>query len=136
MLCGISTAQSVAKSVTALTGKSPERIPIPDSLAVVREFVRNAKAIEDSLTRLYFARKEITTLKAQKREAEDGRDFLAVRYQACKLDAADLATQLYHTKDNLGRERQKRRWNQVQKWVMVGVTAGLGYLQLRPFLPP
>lgn len=107
-----------------------------DSLEVVNEFVRNARAIEDSLTKYNFAKKEIKTLRAQKKEAEDGRNNLAIKYQQCKLDAADYATNLYNVQDKLGRERRKRRWNQVQKWVMVGVSLGLTYLQLRPFLPP
>ena len=107
-----------------------------DSLAVVNEFVGNARAIEDSLTKYTFAKKEINRLKAQKKEAEDGRDALAVKYQDCKLDAANYATNLYNVEDKLNKERNRRKWNQVQKWVMVGVTVGLTYFQLRPFLPP
>ena len=124
------------RCVTALTGRLPGRTAISDSLEVASEFISNARAIEDSLTKYTFAKKEINRLKAQKKEAEDGRDDLAVKYQACKLDAANYATNLYNAQDKLNKERNRRRWNQVQKWVMVGVTVGLTYLQLRPFLPP
>ncbi|WP_177225992.1 hypothetical protein, partial [Arsenicibacter rosenii] len=55
---------------------------------------------------------------------------------SCRTEAAGLATSLLETKAELGRQRRKRRWNQVQKWALIGLSSWLGYRQLRPFLPP
>ena len=121
-----------------LTGTAPVSKPglSNDSLAVARQFVHNVRPILDSLTALHFARTRIGLLEIRLKRTEDQRDQLAVEYAKARQDATKMAFDLFDTKEQLGRYRQKRRGDQVEKWLLRLAAAYLAYKKICPSCPP
>lgn len=126
MLCVKSTAQSI----------KPGLQPTDDSLAIVRQFVRNARPILDSLTALHFARQRIRFLESQVKRREQQRDSLFSAYSDCATANTALTLDLFSSQDQLGRYRQKRRSDQVQLWLSRVLGAYLVYKKICPSCPP
>lgn len=127
-LCAPSTAQSPKKH-TAIDGAALRN----DSLEVVREFVKNARPILDSLTALHFARGRISDLDKQVRRVKTQRDSAAMGQIACQNELIDTIEKLHKARDDTANQRQKRRRYQAEAWAWrITVVAGL-VIFLRPF---
>ncbi|MGM9509528.1 hypothetical protein ACS5NO_17465 [Larkinella sp. GY13] len=114
--------------------QSKEEKKQSDSLAVVRDFVDLAKPLLDSLTKLHYIRKDVAALQVKVILAERNRDQLAVELKNCIQDNGKLANELFDTKDELGRQKQKNRQAQLERWLLrIGGAVAL-YFQVRSVL--
>lgn len=103
-----------------------------DSLAVVREFVHNAKPLLDSLTALHFARLEMRVLHEQLERNAQQRDEMAQGYILAQQQLGQGSLDQLTLKQQLATEQQKRRRAQWRNW---GLGALTGYLIYRKLCP-
>ena len=103
-----------------------------DSLAVVRQFVGNAKPLLDSLTALHFARLELRMLNEQNQRHRQQRDQMAQGYVLAQQQIGQGSQDQLALKQDLALERQKRRRAQWENWAWRLGAAYLAYRKLCP----
>lgn len=98
-----------------------------DSINLVKRFVRNAKANEDSLTKFEALKLKVKPLQNDLKACETNRDALASELFFCKQDRNELATKLYKSDDRAVkylRQRNRARW---ENWTWRGVAVYAAY---------
>jgi hypothetical protein len=103
---------------------------LADSAASVREYVRNANAILDSLTRFEFTKQRYHALLGDYSASITARVALTANLSQARTDQAASAARLTIAETSLGQQRRKRRWSQVENWLW---RAGASYWLYRQF---
>ncbi|KAB7728031.1 hypothetical protein F5984_19955 [Rudanella paleaurantiibacter] len=107
-----------------------------DSVEAVRQYVRNAKAVLDSLTALHYARLSITKLGVRLKKAESGRDSVGRALVSTSRDMARAELERANALALAYQYRQQRRWSKVENWLWRLAAGYFIYKQICPSCPP
>lgn len=107
-----------------------------DSLDVIAEYVRNSRALLDSLTRLSDTRTQLSISKRSLKALQTENSYLFAEKIKAQTAANEMAERLFNCNEGYVVQSKKLRKANIEKWVWRGL-ATIGVVALaRSIVPP
>lgn len=119
-----------------LCGQSTPPSNVNDSLSVIAEYVRNSRAVLDSLTRLSDTRLQLTISKSSIRALQSQNTALLAEKIKVRNDANEMAVRLFDCNELYAQKHKKWKAANLERWLWRVGAGGAATLTIISLVKP